>query len=99
MGTLLSRFDLIYLILDRPNAALDRTLAQHLVSLYYAEEERQGRSDDFIDQKTFQEYVAFSREEFHPKITEDAGHELVKAYTDMRNIGRNRGRKPISATP
>ncbi|CAN0377386.1 unnamed protein product, partial [Ectocarpus sp. 12 AP-2014] len=33
--TLLSRFDLIYLILDKPNAAMDRQLARHLVSLYY----------------------------------------------------------------
>lgn len=33
--TLLSRFDLIYLILDNPNADSDRRLAKHLVSLYY----------------------------------------------------------------
>lgn len=97
--TLLSRFDLIYLLLDRPNKTLDRTLAQHLVSLYYKESERERRKEDFIDQKTFQDYIAFSREEFHPKITKEAGEELVKAYTEMRNIGRHRGRKTISATP
>ena len=33
--TLLSRFDLIYLVLDNPNPATDRTLAKHLISLYY----------------------------------------------------------------
>lgn len=97
--TLLSRFDLIYLILDKPNKALDRTLAQHLVSLYYKEEDRVARKQDFIDQKTFQDYVAYSREEFHPKLTEEAGEELVKSYTNMRNLGRNRGRKTITATP
>ena len=32
--TLLSRFDLIYLILDRQNDATDRRLANHIVSLY-----------------------------------------------------------------
>jgi DNA replication licensing factor MCM4 len=32
--TLLSRFDLIYLILDRQNDAHDRRLANHIVSLY-----------------------------------------------------------------
>ena len=36
--TLLSRFDLIYLILDNPNADSDRRLAKHLVSLYYPTE-------------------------------------------------------------
>ena len=33
--TLLSRFDLIYLILDKPNADSDRRLARHLVGLYH----------------------------------------------------------------
>jgi DNA replication licensing factor MCM4 len=33
--TLLSRFDLIYLVLDSPNAAADRRLAKHIVSLFY----------------------------------------------------------------
>jgi len=97
--TLLSRFDLIYLVLDLPNKQLDRILAQHLVSLYYKEEDRQAKPTDFIDQKTFQEYVAYCREEYHPKLTDEAGEELVKAYTDMRNLGRNRGRKIITATP
>jgi len=97
--TLLSRFDLIYLILDKPNKTLDRTLAQHLVSLYFKEEDRTARKQDFIDQKTFQDYIAYSREEFHPKLTAEAGEELVKAYTNMRNLGRNRGRKTITATP
>ncbi len=33
--SLISRFDLIYLILDKPNEATDRRLARHLISLYY----------------------------------------------------------------
>jgi DNA replication licensing factor MCM4 len=33
--TLLSRFDLIYLVLDSPNADADRRLAKHIVSLFY----------------------------------------------------------------
>ena len=32
--TLLSRFDLIYLILDKQNDTTDRRLANHIVSLY-----------------------------------------------------------------
>ncbi|KAK1861290.1 hypothetical protein I4F81_003874 [Pyropia yezoensis] len=34
--TLLSRFDLIYLVLDAPNAVADRQLAKHIVSLFSA---------------------------------------------------------------
>ena len=32
--SLLSRFDLIYLVLDKQNEASDRRLANHIVSLY-----------------------------------------------------------------
>jgi DNA replication licensing factor MCM4 len=39
--TLLSRFDLIYLILDKPNPETDRKLAKHLVSLYYDDNEEE----------------------------------------------------------
>lgn len=35
MPTLLSRFDLIYLVLDQPNEQRDRRLAKHIVALYY----------------------------------------------------------------
>jgi len=34
--SLLSRFDLIYLVLDKQNEAYDRRLANHIVSLYSA---------------------------------------------------------------
>jgi len=32
--TLLSRFDMIYLILDKESETMDRRLANHIVSLY-----------------------------------------------------------------
>ena len=35
--TLLSRFDLIFLVLDPQNEEFDRKLARHLVSLFYKE--------------------------------------------------------------
>lgn len=39
--TLLSRFDLIFLILDPQNELFDRRLAKHLVSLYYRTREQE----------------------------------------------------------
>ena len=34
LPTLISRFDLLYLVLDQVDEVLDRKLAQHLVGLY-----------------------------------------------------------------
>ena len=36
--SLLSRFDLIYLVLDKINEQTDRKLARHLIALYYEKE-------------------------------------------------------------
>merc|ERR1719245_2754900 len=97
--TLMSRFDLIYLVLDQPNPALDRKLANHLVSLYYAPEDREAENLPTISKELLMEYISYSRQHIHPKLGAKAGEALVKAYTDLRDLGRNRGRKTITTTP
>lgn len=50
--TLLSRFDLIYLILDQSNEGHDRRLANHIVSLYSSFKEKTNPRDIFESKKT-----------------------------------------------
>ena len=45
---LMSRFDLLYLILDKPNERDDRRLAQHLVSLFMNDSTAPQASRDFV---------------------------------------------------
>ena len=45
---LMSRFDLLYLILDKPNERDDRKLAQHLVSLFLTERPTVNLVEDFV---------------------------------------------------
>lgn len=49
--TLLSRFDLIYLMLDRPSEVHDRKLANHIVSLYgdYSDDEDDDNNENAMD--------------------------------------------------
>ncbi len=108
--TLLSRFDLIYLVLDKPNRDSDRKLAQHLVSLYYCEEEKErereaereresrGESVKAVDQSFLRDYILFARNNIHPDISATAEEVLVSGYLSMRALG-GRGSKTISATP
>jgi DNA replication licensing factor MCM4 len=93
--TLLSRFDLIYLMLDKPNPASDRRLAKHLVSLYYAEQ--QQPADSVLDLETFADYVSYARNECSPTLTDEATSALIDGYVQMRRISTNRN--TISATP
>jgi DNA replication licensing factor MCM4 len=96
--TLLSRFDLIYLILDAPNADHDRRLAQHLVGLYY---ETPNVVQPPLDHELLRDYIEYAREKIHPELSQDATKELVSSYLDMRRMGSSSasGNRTISATP
>lgn len=48
--TLISRFDLLYLVLDQVDEALDRKLAQHLVSLYLEDAPARAVEDILVSQ-------------------------------------------------
>ncbi|KAL7528083.1 hypothetical protein ACHAXR_002257, partial [Thalassiosira sp. AJA248-18] len=97
--TLLSRFDLIYLILDAPNVTNDRMLAQHLVGLYY---ETPNVVEPPLDHSLLRDYISYARENIHPELSDLASRELIAAYIEMRRggSGGNGGRgRTITATP
>lgn len=96
--TLLSRFDLIYLILDKPNADADRRLARHLVSLYYSERDRVVSNTATVTQEFLRDFISYARSTMAPDLSEEAGELLVSGYLEMRAMG-NRGAKTITATP
>ncbi|XP_055919895.1 DNA replication licensing factor MCM4 [Eupeodes corollae] len=93
--TLLSRFDLIFLVLDPQDEVFDRRLASHLVSLYYVS--RQEEEDTMFDMSVLRDYIAYAREHVAPTISEEAQQRLIQAYVDMRKVGAGRGQ--ISAYP
>ncbi|XP_075216079.1 disc proliferation abnormal [Lycorma delicatula] len=93
--TLLSRFDLIFLILDPQSEQYDRRLARHLVSLYY--KTRSAEDDELMDMSLLRDYIAYAKEHVHPKLTDVASEMLVNTYVAMRKMGSGRGQ--ISAYP
>ncbi|RHY66747.1 hypothetical protein DYB38_008644 [Aphanomyces astaci] len=99
LPTLLSRFDLIYLILDRPNADADRQLARHIVSMYYDgyTVSATTRTSEVIPMSVLSEYIAYAKKHVHPKLTEAAAADLIAGYLDLRRMGNSR--KNITATP
>jgi DNA replication licensing factor MCM4 len=65
--TLLSRFDLLYLVLDKANPDSDRRLAKHLVSLYYPDESIRGNNAE-IDQTFLKDFILYARTTYAPTI-------------------------------
>ena len=94
--TLLSRFDLIYLVLDRSSQVTDRRLANHIVSLF-GEEEKVSRDDSGVDRNFLASYISYARKYINPEITDLAADLLSEEYIKMRNVGSNF--KTITATP
>ncbi|OHT08484.1 MCM2/3/5 family protein [Tritrichomonas foetus] len=90
--TLLSRFDLVYLILDRVDEAHDLQLARHIVGLYTANNETQATIP--INQLT--DYIAYAKEHCNPVFTDESQKVLIDGYVEMRSLG---GRNVVSATP
>lgn len=93
--TLLSRFDLIYLVLDKADEASDRTLARHLVAMYH--ERPPPRATGTVPMALLREYIAYARSHCTPQLTDAAAAELVEGYITMRRQGLSR--KVITATP
>ncbi|GIY26646.1 DNA replication licensing factor mcm4-A [Caerostris extrusa] len=93
--TLLSRFDLIFLILDPQDEVFDRRLARHLVSLYYKSPDEEQQ--EFLDLSLLKDYIAYARTKIHPVLSEEASQALIQAYVEMRKVGTGRGQ--VSAYP
>ncbi|KAK4702874.1 DNA replication licensing factor MCM4, partial [Phenoliferia sp. Uapishka_3] len=97
--TLISRFDLLYLVLDKIDEVNDRRLARHLVGLYLEDRPATG-GVDIMKIEDLSAYISWARNHIHPVLTDEASEALVKAYVDMRNVG-NDGRsndRRITAT-
>lgn len=101
--TLLSRFDLIYLMLDRPDESKDRRLAKHLFRLHM-----QGGPGDMsskhggISQSLLADYISYARNCVFPQLTPEARSRLVDGYMEMRQLGAGRGNNTagaVTATP
>ncbi|KAI1399645.1 cell division control protein 54 [Hypoxylon fuscum] len=99
--TLLSRFDLVYLILDRVNESNDRRLARHLLSMYLEDTPHSApSSNEILDVEFLTAYISYARTHIHPTLSQDASQALVDAYVKMRKLGQDvrAAEKRITAT-
>jgi replicative DNA helicase Mcm len=77
--TLLSRFDLIFLMLDRPDPEKDRKLAEHILNLH-----RGALPPPPIPRDLLKKYVAYARQ-INPELTVEALQLLDDFYQKIRS--------------
>lgn len=85
--TLLSRFDLVYLVLDRIDEQADRRLARHLVGMYLEDTPENAAKSEVLPIEFLTSYISYARANIHPKISDEAQQALVDAYVAMRALG------------
>ncbi len=74
----MSRFDLIFLILDPEDELYDRRLATHLVSLYHTCDERIDHGMQALEMDVLKDYIMYAKTQFKPKLTDESGKALIE---------------------
>ncbi|MCO6041756.1 LAGLIDADG family homing endonuclease [Thermococcus alcaliphilus] len=97
--TLLSRFDLIFVLLDEPDEKLDSEIAEHILKVRKGEAEAVAPK---IPHELLKKYIAYARKNIKPVLSKEAMEEIKRYYVKMRRtIGRGgseEGIKPIPIT-
>lgn len=76
---ILSRFDLIFVIEDKPNAERDKQLAGHILNIH-----KSAEIPFEIDPELLRKYIAYARKNVRPQLTEGAIEVLQEFYVGMR---------------
>lgn len=85
MPTILSRFDMIFIVKDIHDEARDVTLAKHIINVHLnANRPGLDTKEGEISLSTFKKYIHFCRTHCGPRLTKEAGDKLKSRYVLMR---------------
>lgn len=79
---ILSRFDLTFVIEDKPNFENDRKLAQHILKTH-----KERNVEYEIEPELLRKYIGYARNNFNPVLTEEATKVLEDFYVEVRGGG------------
>jgi replicative DNA helicase Mcm len=89
---LLSRFDLIFVVLDEPDEFRDKMIAEQILS------DNLEEKTPIISPELFKKYVLFARNEIKDiKLTEEAEQKILEFYIDLRKMSKEQGAIAITA--
>ncbi|MFX0210054.1 MAG: hypothetical protein ACFFDT_29000, partial [Candidatus Hodarchaeota archaeon] len=90
---LISRFDLIYIIIDKPNREKDTELSKYILKTH---QNPQGKQIlPVFDKEFLRKYIAYAKQNIQPELTDEAMEVFQDFYVDFRNNTKD----SISLTP
>ncbi len=78
--TLLSRFDVIFMLRDNPDKSKDEAIASHVLNQH-----KKSVSTASVDPELFRKYVAYAKQNIHPTLSDEAIKEIKDFYVNLRN--------------
>ena len=102
--SLLSRFDLIFPILDILNTERDERLADHILNIHFnaletndeKKEKDEQMKEERISPELMRKYIAYAKKTVNPKLTREAIKVIKEFYISLRNLGQRTGSVPIT---
>ncbi|HYB59478.1 MAG TPA: minichromosome maintenance protein MCM [Candidatus Acidoferrales bacterium] len=106
--TLLSRFDLIFVLTDVPNEGRDTDIAKHILASHFAGELAASGSPDqevhaasyslspAIEVQLLRKFIAYAKR-INPVLSEDAKQQFIDYYVGLRKQGGEGSPIPITA--
>lgn len=104
--TLLSRFDLIFMILDKPNHQLDAEIASHISKNHIIGghlkndlelPDGYSKVETPISNEMLRKYITYSRTNYNPIISDEARERIEQFYVEVRSMNYNSATVPITA--
>ncbi|MFH1221661.1 MAG: minichromosome maintenance protein MCM [Candidatus Micrarchaeota archaeon] len=94
--TLLSRFDLIFPIVDVLDEEKDTKLAEHILATHRGEFES-SETEGVVDKEMLRKYISYARRYVVPKLTKEASDKIRDFYVTLRGKSRDAG--AVAITP
>jgi len=89
-STILSRFDLIFIVKDARNPERDRQIAEHVVGLHMKGSTAPNTQIGDMSLESLKRYIAFCRSRCSPRLSPDAASVLQNYYVNIRSQIRQR---------
>eukprot|EP01087_Luapelamoeba_hula_P011252 TRINITY_DN3032_c0_g2_i1.p1 TRINITY_DN3032_c0_g2~~TRINITY_DN3032_c0_g2_i1.p1 ORF type:complete len:676 (+),score=69.50 TRINITY_DN3032_c0_g2_i1:885-2912(+) len=97
-STILSRFDMIFLVKDAKNEDQDRRVAGHVIGLHLSGSQPLPKDASAVDPQFLKRYIAFCRARCAPRLSKDAGETLQQHYVELRSSMLSQGGSAVPIT-
>ncbi|XP_055335187.1 DNA replication licensing factor mcm5-like [Paramacrobiotus metropolitanus] len=95
MPTILSRFDMIFIVKDIHDMARDRILAKHVIGVHMNAELISEEQEGELTLNFLRKYILYCRDKCGPRLSDAAAEKLKHRYVLMRSgIREQEGDKP-----